>query len=97
MDSFRPQDDLLYGSSDAPPVASSAPPAGARGGVAGPDVRGRGSGGWFADPAPGVDDHGRPVPCDSCGTALSQPRIDYGLTACPNCRRSTQATPGGRA
>ncbi len=97
MDPLQPQHDLLYGSPDAPPDAPSATPAGAPGRLVGPDVQGRGSGRSFADSAPGVDDHGRPVPCDSCGTALSQPRIDYGLTACPNCRMSTQPTSAGRA
>ncbi len=42
--------------------------------------------GYFADLTPGLDERGRPVHCRGCSTALSQPRIDYGLDACPGCR-----------
>lgn len=77
------RDDLLYGSPsphhDAP-LRDYAPsgaqsPSGAKS-----------PGGWFGDPTAGVDEHGRPVGCRSCGAPLSQPRIDYGLTTCRNCR-----------
>ncbi len=95
MNPLHPPDDLRYGFLDPPPAAASTTLTGARGRPAGSNVRGRG-GGWFADPAPGVDDHRRPVPCHSCGVALSQPRIDHGLTTCPNCHMSAQPNSGRR-
>lgn len=78
-------DDLLYGSPSPhhdPPPRDCAP--------SGAPSRG----GWFSDPTAEVDEHGRSVGCRSCGTPLSQPRIDYGLTTCPVHRPApSPATP----
>ncbi len=77
-----PPDDLLYGSPDrSRPGRIDAPP--------GPP----GVGGWFADPTPAADDHGRVARCGNCGTPLPQPRVDYGLTTCRNCRPGAASTP----
>lgn len=78
----EPPTDLLYGSSDRSGTGRVDAPSGPRG-----------VGGWFADPTPGADDHGRVVPCRSCGTPLSQPRIDVGLPTCTNCCPSAPSTP----
>jgi len=87
-DPGQPPDDLLYGSSElanpAHDVAAGLPP-GTAALDPGPPALGV-QGGWFADPTPGVDDHGQRVRCRVCRTLLSQPRIDYGLTTCPACR-----------